>query len=128
MKDKDNTEIIQSEIETAVHNEFNNHIRYAHGILMYIFGGQIPELLLPFPKEVIIQVLNNFDKNIYETTVVSDASSTEFLCLDMYINNEFALKNIAKIASKMSYRNDFRKFFYIEQTKNYSQLIARRSV
>jgi len=125
MNEDDLNDIVLSKIEHELIEEFNNHIKYAHGALMTIFDNEIPDLLLPYPKDLIIKALTNFDRYIFEQTKLENSSHFEFECLDMYVSNDYALKEMAKRVNKAAFRDDFMKFNYFEQRRRYQQLLNK---
>jgi len=125
MSTEDRTNLIQQKVLSEVHKAFSSHVTYTHGILMYLFDGEIPELLLPYPKDLIEKALIDWEQYIFQQTKIEHDSSLEFQCLEMYVSNDYSLKEMAKTFNKLSSRDDFVKFFYINQKKQYSELIKR---
>ena len=88
---------------------WGKYVEFVFGKLMLVFGGQIPESMLPFPKKTLIEALNmvaEYHRGIGNQDGAKALESVTTL-LNGYVDDEAALAQAAKNYNDPEWRKAF---------------------
>lgn len=118
-------------IQTAdtIRKDWGKFLEITNGNLMMIFFTKIPQSLLPYPKQSIKEALDIVSKHfssIGNQDAVNTIESTLPL-LEMYVDDEEAIKSAAKKFSDEKYLNAVLPKLSERQKQLFSELVAKHS-
>lgn len=108
-----------------IKQDWGKFLEMTNGRLMSLFLGQIPELLLPYKKEIIEEALEimikYFSDNANEEAVNTIKSSIQLL--GMYVDDREAIKEASKHFSDKDYLDIISKTTGNDQQKQYEYVL-----
>lgn len=108
-----------------IRQDWGKFLEITNGRLMGLFLGQIPERLLPYKKEVIKEALEMIIKHFSDNgnKEAENAVKKTIPFLDIYINDEKAIKEASNHFSDKDYLDIMSKTSGDDQQKQYEYVL-----
>jgi hypothetical protein len=96
----------------AIMHDYGKFLEISHGGLMGLFSTEIPESLLPYPKEKIEEALVNMANFFRENETIKRNIEACLASLECYIEDKKALESFSKKNEK---QRIYGKIFKVEK-------------
>ena len=115
------------EMAHAITTDWSKFIEITNGNLMMLFGTQIPQSLLPYPKKIIIEALDLVAQYFYSIENQKAADAVEFMkpVLECYVNDEEGISAAAERFTNEKYLNQVLPKLAERQNRVLEELTAK---
>jgi lipoate-protein ligase A len=112
----------------AIMHDYGKFLEISHGGLMGLFSTEIPESLLPYPKEKIEEALVNMANFFRENETIKRNIEACLASLECYIEDKKALESFSKKMKNKEFMEKFLKWRKNRQEKLLKELEIRLNI